>query len=31
VYARLYALQAFDERDRDADVEVADLAREVPS
>ena len=31
VYARLYALQVFDERDRDADVEVADLAREVPS
>ena len=31
VYARLYALQAFDERDREADVEVADLAREVPS
>jgi ATP-binding cassette, subfamily B, bacterial MsbA len=31
VYARLYALQAFDERDREPDVEVADLAREVPS
>ena len=31
VYAKLYALQAFDERDRDADDEVADVAREVPS
>jgi ATP-binding cassette, subfamily B, bacterial MsbA len=33
VYARLYALQAFDERDSDPDpdLEPADLAREVPS
>jgi subfamily B ATP-binding cassette protein MsbA len=31
VYAKLYALQAFDERDRDADEDVAGVAREVPS
>jgi subfamily B ATP-binding cassette protein MsbA len=31
VYARLYALQAFDERDGEPDLEAADLAREVPS
>ena len=29
VYAKLYALQIFDERDRDPDVETVDLAREV--
>ncbi|HYN07853.1 MAG TPA: ABC transporter transmembrane domain-containing protein [Vicinamibacterales bacterium] len=31
VYARLYALQAFDERDGEPDLEPSDLAREVRS